>query len=78
MQLGPGPQWCQLLQSQLERGVLTPRGVGGCWEPEPPQDLDAVVTVQGLARIRGDSPLATKTDGTWDPSSPLGTFCILY
>lgn len=29
LQLGPGPPWCQLLQSQLERGVLTPRGEGG-------------------------------------------------
>lgn len=26
LQLGPGPQWCQELQSQLEGGVLTPPG----------------------------------------------------
>lgn len=35
-------------------------GWGGCWEPEPPQDLDAVVTVQGLERSEGTVPWLPK------------------
>lgn len=47
--------------------------------PSPTWDLDAPPTMQGLAGVRGGSPVTTKTDGTWDLSSPLGyVFCILY
>lgn len=42
-------------------------------------DLDAALTMQGLAAVRGDSPVTIKTDDFWDLSNPLGYFfCILY
>ena len=75
---GPGPQWGRRSstgwreQSWHPIRSLSSTGAGAA------QDLEAAPTVQGVAGIRVDSPMATKIDGTWDLSSPPGIFCILY
>ena len=75
---GPGPQWGWRSstgwreQSWHPIRSLSSTGAGAA------QDLEAAPTMQGVAGIRVDSPITTKTDGTWDLSSPPGIFCILY
>lgn len=76
-QLGPGPQWCQELQHQLEGGAPTPP-VGAVGSPSPMWDLGAAPTMQGRAGVGGNGLVTHQSmaPGSWAARWEHFAFCI--